>query len=164
VQPKDLLEGSTDELPQLLAWDVLAHRGRRIKGLDIIVRSMASREAGPIVRDFISREAVGPLAEKLGGATACETSHRPPESTSPTCTAALALRGVSSQMRSAPRTTEAAVIVAVITGVAILRNVIGLAPLGEAEGGYLERLLAHVIRETAKGAEAASPRRRLPRE
>jgi AcrR family transcriptional regulator len=118
VKPKDLFEGTPDRIPGLLAWDLLAHRGRRIKGLDIIVRSMTSRQAGPIVRDFIANEAVEPLAKTLGVPT-----------------------------------TQAALIAAVITGVAILRNVIGLEQLGESEGGDLERLLAHVIRETVRGPE-----------
>lgn len=116
VQPKELLAGSPDELPGLIAWDLLAHRGSRLRGLDIIVRSLTSKEAGPVLREFIAREFVEPLAQRLDGST-----------------------------------TRAAVIAAEIMGVAILRNVISLAPLCEPEGGKLEHLLAHVIRETAKG-------------
>lgn len=120
VQPRDLFEGSPDKIPASLAWDVLATRGRRAKGLDIILNSMASREAGPIVRDFYANEAVEPIAEKLGVPL-----------------------------------VHAAVIAALITGVATLRNVVGLASLGEPEGGDLEQLLAHLIRETIKGAKRA---------
>lgn len=117
VKPKELLEGPPDKIPGTLAWDVLATRGKRALGLDIILNSMASREAGPIVRDFYAEEAVKPLAEKLGISV-----------------------------------TNAAVIAALITGVAALRNVVGLASLGEPEGGDLERLLAHLISETTTRA------------
>lgn len=120
VKPKELLEESTDKIPGTLAWDVLATRGTRAKGLDIILNSMASREAGPIVRNFYANEAVQPLAEKLG---------------------------VPSM--------HAALIVALITGVATLRNVVGLASLGESEGGDLERLLAHLIWEAARSGQGA---------
>ena len=120
VKPKELLAGLPDAIPGTLAWDVLATRGTRAKGLDIILNSMASREAGPIVRDFYANEVVKPLADKLG-ATAMHV----------------------------------AVIAALITGVATLRNVVGLAALGEPEGGDLERLLAHLITEIARGASNA---------
>ena len=110
VQPGELFTGPADDLPRLLAWDLLAHRGRRLQGIEIIVRSMSSREAGPIVRDFMMRECIGPLAETLDGAT-----------------------------------RKAAVVGALVTGVAILRNVVSLDPLREPEGGELERLLAHVF-------------------
>lgn len=112
VRPRELFEAATEQLPEVLARDVLANRGSRIKGLDIIVRSMASPEAGSIVRNFITDEAVEPLSEKLGG-----------------------------------RTTEAAVVAAIVIGIATLRYVIALAPLSEPEGGKLEDLLAHLIRE-----------------
>jgi len=120
VKPGELLDVSPDKIPATLAWDVLATRGTRAKGLDIILNSMASREAGPIVRDFYAYGVVKPLAEKLG---------------------------VSAM--------HAAVIAALITGVATLRNVVGLASLGEPEGGDLERLLAHLIRETTRGSNNA---------
>ncbi len=45
---------------------MLATRGTRAKGLDIILNSIASRDAGPIVQDFYDYEVVKPLAEKLG--------------------------------------------------------------------------------------------------
>ena len=117
VKPKGLFEESPDRVPQTLAWDVLATRGTRAKGLDIILNSIANQEAGPIVRDFYAHEVVKPLAEKLG---------------------------VSA--------TGAAVIAALITGVATLRNVVGLESLGEPEGGDLERLLTHLIREAVTRA------------
>lgn len=117
VKPKELLQESPDKIPESLARDVLATRGTRAKGLDIILNSIASRDAGPIVQDFYDYEVVKPLAEKL----------------------------------DAP-VMHAAVIAALITGVATLRNVVGLASLAEPEGGDLERLLAHLIRETARGA------------
>ena len=129
VKPTELFEGSPENIPVTLAWDVVATRGTRAKGLDIILNSMASREAGPIVRDFYANEAVKPLAEKLG----------------------------VSEM-------HAALIAALITGVATLRNVVGLAPLGEPAGGDLERLLAHLIRETAKGAKTDLERTRTSKE
>jgi AcrR family transcriptional regulator len=115
VQPKELFAGPAEDLPRLLARDLLAHRGRRLQGIDIIVRSMTSREAGPIVREFMMGECIEPLAKNLDGAT-----------------------------------TKAAVVGAVITGVAILRNVIGLAPLREPEGGELEQLLSHVIEKATQ--------------
>jgi AcrR family transcriptional regulator len=126
VQPTELFTGPAEHLPRLLAWDLLAHRGRRLKGIDIIVRSMSSREAGPIVRDFMMRECIEPLAKNLDGAT-----------------------------------TKAAVVGAVITGVAILRNVIELAPLREPEGGELEQLLSHVFKQTTE-FNGAGRRRRKP--
>jgi AcrR family transcriptional regulator len=120
VKPKELFEESSAKLPGTLAWDVLATLGTRAKGLNIILNSSASREAGPIVRDFYADEVVKPLAEKLGAPV-----------------------------------MHAAVIAALITGVATLRNVVGLVSLGEPEGGDLERLLAHLIKETARGANNA---------
>jgi AcrR family transcriptional regulator len=117
VKLDELFEGSSDEIPSILAWDVLATRGTRAKGLDIILNSIASREAGPIVRDFYAKEAVEPLAVKLGLSV-----------------------------------MQAALIAALITGVATLRNVVGLASLSEPAGGELERLLAHLIKETTTGA------------
>jgi AcrR family transcriptional regulator len=129
VKPEALFQDSPDKVPGTLAWDVLATRGTRAKGLDIILRSIASREAGPIVRDFYAFEAVKPLAEKLG---------------------------ISAM--------QAAVIAALITGVASLRNVVGLAPLSEPEGGDLERILEHLIRETAKDARSTAGARRAIKE
>jgi AcrR family transcriptional regulator len=120
VKPQELIAGAIDELPELIAKDLLAHRGSRLKGLDIIVRSLTSKEAGPMLREFISREFVEPLAQRLEGST-----------------------------------TQAAVIAAEIVGVAILRNVIALTPLCEPEGGKLEGLLSHVLRETAKGRNSS---------
>jgi AcrR family transcriptional regulator len=120
VKPKEILEEPPNKIPGILAWDVLATRGTRAKGLDIILNSMASRETGPIVRDFYAYEAVKPLAENLGVPV-----------------------------------MHAAVIAALITGVATLRNVVGLASLGEPEGGDLERILAHLIRETARSGHRA---------
>ena len=120
VKPSELLATSRDKIPGTLAWDVLATRGARATGLEIILSSIASREAGPIVRDFYAHEAVQPLAEKLGVPL-----------------------------------MHAGVIVALITGVAALRNVVGLTSLGEPEGGDLERLLAHLIKQTAKAGNIA---------
>lgn len=119
VQPRELFTGSTADLPRLLAWDLLAHRGRRLQGIDIIVRSMSSREAGPIVRDFMMRECIAPLSGNLDDDA-----------------------------------TKAAVVGALVTGVAILRNVIGLDPLREPEGGKLERLLAHVFEAATQFKDA----------
>lgn len=117
VKLRELLEESPDKIPRTLAWNLVTPGGTRDKGLEIILRSIASREAGPIVRDFYAYEAVKPIAEKLGVPV-----------------------------------MHAAVIAALITGVATLRNVVGLASLGEPEGGELERLLAQLIRETVRGA------------
>lgn len=115
VKPEELFGKSAEGIPETLASDLLAPGGTRDKGLMIILNSIASREAGPIVRDFYAHEAVKPLAEMLG----------------------------------VPM-MNAAVIAALITGVATLRNVVGLAALGDLQGGDLERLLAYLIRETAK--------------
>src|SRR5208283_3941964 len=60
VKPKELLQESPDKIPESLAWDVLATRGTRAKGLDIILNSIASRDAGPIVQDFYDYEVVKP--------------------------------------------------------------------------------------------------------
>ena len=124
VQPRELFTGPAEDLPRLLARDLLGHRGRRLQGIDIIVRSMTSREAGPIVREFMMRECIGPLSETLDDDA-----------------------------------TKAAVVGAMVTGVAILRNVISLDLLREQEGGKLEWLLTHVF-EAATGFKDASGRRR----
>jgi AcrR family transcriptional regulator len=121
VKPRELLEDATEALPETLARFVFATRGTRTKGLDIIMNSIASLDAGPVVRDFYACEVVKPLAEKLG----------------------------------APA-MHAAVIAAVITGVATLRNFVNLGSLSEPEGGELERLLAQLIRETARSAAEAA--------
>jgi AcrR family transcriptional regulator len=118
VKPRELFdEESPESIPKTLVGDLLAAAGSRDIGLKIILNSLANREAGPIVRDFYTDEAVKPLAEKLG----------------------ISLM-------------HAAVIAALITGVATLRNLVGLASLGESQGGDLERLLVHLIREMVKSA------------
>ena len=86
---------------------------------------MTSREAGPIVREFMMRECIGPLSENLDGGT-----------------------------------TNAAVVGALVTGVAIWRNVIGLDPLRDPEGGELERLLTHVFEAATKFKDADRKRRK----
>lgn len=125
VNPRELFTGPAEDLPRLLAWDLLAHRGRRIQAIEIIVRSMGSREAGPIVRDFMMRECIDPMSESLEDDA-----------------------------------TKAAIVGAIVTGVATLRNVIGLDPLREAEGGRLERLLAHVFEAATEFKDADQRRRR----
>jgi AcrR family transcriptional regulator len=125
VRPKELFTGPADNLPYLLALDLLAHRGRRLQGIEIIVRSISSREAGPIVRDFMMRECIKPLSANLDDDA-----------------------------------TKAAVIGALVTGVAILRNVVSLDPLREPEGGKLERLLAHVFESATEFKDVGRQRRK----
>ncbi len=125
VKPKELIElDSPEKIPTTMAADLLAPGGTRDIGLKIILNSLANQEAGPIVRDFYTSEAVKPLAETLGVPV-----------------------------------MQAAMIAALITGVATLRNLVGLAALSEPQGGELERLLVHLIREIAKGTGTAPKRR-----
>jgi AcrR family transcriptional regulator len=116
VKPKELFkDDSVDQTSKTLVADLMSPGGTRDIGLKIILNSLASREAGPIVRDFYVEEVVQPLAAKLGVST-----------------------------------MRAGMIAALITGVATLRNLVSLAPLCEPQGGDLERLLIHLIREAAK--------------
>ncbi len=126
VEPKDLFKDvSVDNVSMTLAEDLMSHGGTRDIGLKIILNSLASREAGPIVRDFYVDEVVQPLAEKLGVST-----------------------------------MQAGMIAALITGVATLRNLVGLASLSEPQGGELENLLIRLIGEAKKDSSNATRRKR----
>jgi AcrR family transcriptional regulator len=65
IQPADLLTGPAGDLAGKLANHLLSKRVRRRPGLDIIVRSLSSPEASPVVRQFLQNNFISPLAEKL---------------------------------------------------------------------------------------------------
>jgi AcrR family transcriptional regulator len=65
IQPADLLTGPAGDLAGKLANHLLSKRVRRRPGLDIIIRSLSSPEASPVVREFLQNNFISPLAEKL---------------------------------------------------------------------------------------------------
>ena len=65
IQPADLLTGPAGDLAGKLANHLLSKRVRRRPGLDIIIRSLSSPEASPVVRQFLQNNFISPLAEKL---------------------------------------------------------------------------------------------------
>jgi AcrR family transcriptional regulator len=65
MQPADLLTGPADDLAVRLANHLLSKRVRRRPGLDILIRSLSSPEASPVVRQFLQSDFISPLAEKL---------------------------------------------------------------------------------------------------
>lgn len=84
---------------------------------EVIVRSLMSPAAAPVLRDFIRKEVIDPLATKLGHSDNRRTS----------------------------------VIVALLVGVDILRNVLRIEPMTEREGGPLEAILEEAIALLAEG-------------
>lgn len=81
------------------------------------MRSLMSSAAAPVLRDFIRKEVIDPLATKLGHSDNRRTS----------------------------------VIVALLVGVDILRNVLRIEPMTEREGGPLEAILEEAIALLAEG-------------
>src|ERR1700736_3171733 len=65
IQPADLLTGPAGDLAGKLANHLLSKRVRRRPGLDILIRSLSSPEASPVVRQFLQSDFISPLAEKL---------------------------------------------------------------------------------------------------
>jgi AcrR family transcriptional regulator len=65
MQPADLLTGPAGDLAVKLANHLLSKRVRRRPGLDILIRSLSSPEASPVVRQFLQSDFISPLAEKL---------------------------------------------------------------------------------------------------
>jgi AcrR family transcriptional regulator len=65
MKPADLLTGPADDLAGKLANHILSKRARRRPGLDILIRSLSSPEASPVVRQFLQSDFISPLAEKL---------------------------------------------------------------------------------------------------
>jgi AcrR family transcriptional regulator len=65
MQPADLLTGPAGDLAGKLANHLLSKRVRRRPGLDILIRSLSSPEASPVVRQFLQSDFISPLAEKL---------------------------------------------------------------------------------------------------
>jgi AcrR family transcriptional regulator len=61
----DLLAGPAGDLAGKLANHLLSKRVRRRPGLDILIRSLSSPEASPVVRQFLQSDWISPLAEKL---------------------------------------------------------------------------------------------------
>src|SRR6266478_5951538 len=55
----------TGDLAGKLANHLLSKRVRRRPGLDILIRSLSSPEASPVVRQFLQSDFISPLAEKL---------------------------------------------------------------------------------------------------
>ncbi|WP_454650023.1 TetR/AcrR family transcriptional regulator [Bradyrhizobium liaoningense] len=70
IQPLHFPAGDTRTLARSVARQFLTREAARARGnvapLDIIVRSLASPEASRVVRDFILKDFVNPLAERLG--------------------------------------------------------------------------------------------------
>ena len=120
IQPARLLIGAAGDLPGTLAKQVFARDAARPRGevgpLDIIIRSLSSPEASPVLRDFMLNDFITPLANKL----------------------------------DQPAARRAALIAAFLAGVGILRNVLGVAPLLQAEGGDLESLIANALKDMMK--------------
>src|ERR1700738_897144 len=65
MQPADLLTGPAGDLAVRLANHLLSKRVRRRPGLDILIRSLSSPEASPVVRHFLQSDFISSLAEKL---------------------------------------------------------------------------------------------------
>ncbi|WP_440640910.1 TetR/AcrR family transcriptional regulator [Bradyrhizobium sp. PUT101] len=120
VHPARLLTGTAGDLPGTLAKHVFARDATQARDevgpLDIIIRSLSSPEASPVLRDFMLNDFITPLASKL----------------------------------DQPAARRAALIAAFLAGVGILRNVLGVAPLLEAEGGDLESLIAKTLEDMMK--------------
>src|SRR5260370_39008392 len=65
MRPADLLTGPAGDLAGKLANHLLSRRGRRRPGLDIIIHSLSSPEASPVVRQSLQNDFISRLAEKI---------------------------------------------------------------------------------------------------
>lgn len=117
------LSGPADFIACSLTNHALSERARNGRAVDIVVRSFASPEAVPIIREFVLKGVVRPLSEKL----------------------------------DQPNTTRIALTFAILTGVAIFRNVLRVGPMLEPQGGALEGLVAGAIQGVIRGTEYEKP-------
>jgi len=73
IQPARFRIDDTDDLATNLARQIFARdtgRSRNTAGpLDIVIRSLSSPEASHVLRDFVSRDFIEPIASKTGSAT-----------------------------------------------------------------------------------------------
>lgn len=72
VRPERLLASSRNELPRVLTDELFAseERGRKEAGaLDIIVRSLSSPDATRVLHEFVLKDFIQPLADKLDDPT-----------------------------------------------------------------------------------------------
>lgn len=90
-----------------------------VASLDLIVRSLQSPTAGPVLRDYLKHDFIEPLAKLL----------------------------------ERPSKQRAALVAAVLVGIGVLKNVLKLESLSEAQGGQLEILIGRVI-EAIESADA----------
>ena len=122
IQPARLLTGAVGGLAGTLAKQVFARDAARSRDevgpLDIVVRSLSSPDASRVLREFIVKDFINPLAKKL----------------------------------DQPPSARVALIAALLAGVGILRNVLRITPLIEAEGGELEILIANAIEDMMNAA------------
>lgn len=69
IEPSRFLGGTVGDLPCLLARQVCSRDGGRrrdeVQPLDIVIRSLSSPEASQVLREFILKGFVDPLAERL---------------------------------------------------------------------------------------------------
>lgn len=65
LHPADLLTVPAGGLPASLARDILTGRAGSGRGLDLVVRSLSSPEASPVVREFVLKNFMKLLAEKF---------------------------------------------------------------------------------------------------
>jgi AcrR family transcriptional regulator len=136
VQPARLLAGTAGDLPGALARQVFARDGAR-----------ARNEVGPL--DIIVRSLSSPEASRVLRDFMLNDFITP-----------------LANKLDQPAARRAALIAAFLAGVSILRNVLGVAPLLEAEGGGLESLIAKTLEDMMKTAVTTGeqrPKTRRPR-
>lgn len=122
IQPARLLTGTADDLPGTLAKHVFARDA-----------AQARNEVGPldiIIRSLSSPEASSVLRDFMLNDFITPLANKLDQ----------------------PAARRAALIAAFLAGVGILRNVLGVAPLLEAEGGDLESLIANALEDMMKSA------------
>lgn len=103
------------DLPRALARQILLPAGGRttaeIGQLEIVIRSLSSVTAGPLLRDFILNGLIEPLSDRIED----------------------------------PEARRASLVVALLAGMSILRNVLQVQPLSGADKGVLEALITDTI-------------------
>ena len=120
IQPARLLTGAAGDLPGTLAKHVFASDA-----------AQARDEVGPL--DIIIRSLSSPEASRVLREFILNDFINP-----------------LAEKLDQPATCRAALIAGFLAGVGILRNVLGVAPLLEAEGGGLESLIAKTLRDMMK--------------
>lgn len=95
-----------------------------VSPLDIVIRSLASREATQALHRYVLKDFINPIASRL----------------------------------KPPANQRATLIVALLAGIGILKNVLGIAPLIDMEPGGLETLIANAIKGVMDAVLETSPR------